>query len=317
MADARPKSVVAGETVGAAWRHALYGPDGFYARESPADHFRTSVNAGPLLADVVIALLRRYALRSVTDVGAGSGELLAALHARDPGLTLIGVDVRPRPAGLPASVGWRPTPPEEIDGLLFANELLDNVPTEVGIRTTTTIRRATTTDLDVVTVAAAGDGPPMPAAERAWFDRWWPLDEPGAMGDCGLARDEFWSGLVGRLRTGLAVLVDFGHTRTDRPPSTTLRSYRRGRRVDLDVAGDRDVCADVAVDSVRAAVGGTLYRQRELLHDLGFRADRPSLEMARTDPAGYLRALSAAGDVAELTGSPGLGDFWWLLTPAR
>lgn len=30
-----------------AWDAALYGPDGFFRREAPAAHFRTSVHASP------------------------------------------------------------------------------------------------------------------------------------------------------------------------------------------------------------------------------------------------------------------------------
>ena len=33
-----------------AWDAALYGADGFFRRESPAAHFRTSVHASPLFA---------------------------------------------------------------------------------------------------------------------------------------------------------------------------------------------------------------------------------------------------------------------------
>jgi len=40
------------------------------------------------------------------------------------------------------------------------------------------------------------------------------------------------------------------------------------------------------------------------------------LELATTDPAGYLRALSAAGAAAELTEPAGLGGHLWLLHAA-
>ncbi|KIF72702.1 hypothetical protein QR77_41885, partial [Streptomyces sp. 150FB] len=36
---------------------------------------------------------------------------------------------------------------------------------------------------------------------------------------------------------------------------------------------------------------------------------------ASTDPAAYVRALSAAGEGAELTARGGLGDFGWLMQP--
>jgi hypothetical protein len=36
-----------------AWSEALYGPAGFYLRERPGDHYRTSVTAGSLFATAV------------------------------------------------------------------------------------------------------------------------------------------------------------------------------------------------------------------------------------------------------------------------
>ena len=46
---------------------------------------------------------------------------------------------------------------------------------------------------------------------------------------------------------------------------------------------------------------------------LGVRRDAPPYDLSRTDPAGYLRALSRAGEAAELTDPDGLGGFGWLL----
>jgi hypothetical protein len=79
--------------------------------------------------------------------------------------------------------------------------------------------------------------------------------------------------------------------------------------------GSTDVTAHVAVDSA-AAAAGTPYRiisQRDALRGLGIDGGRPPLDLARTDPAAYLRALSSAGAAAELTDPAGLGGHWWLL----
>ncbi|MFW6204877.1 MAG: hypothetical protein ACOC96_07880, partial [Actinomycetota bacterium] len=56
-----------------AMQRALYGPDGFFRRESPADHFRTSVHAGELFAAALARLAARSGARVVVDVGAGRG----------------------------------------------------------------------------------------------------------------------------------------------------------------------------------------------------------------------------------------------------
>jgi hypothetical protein len=41
---------------------------------------------------------------------------------------------------------------------------------------------------------------------------------------------------------------------------------------------------------------------------------RPDLDLAATDPSGYVRALSAATEAAELTAPGGLGDYAWVVT---
>jgi SAM-dependent MidA family methyltransferase len=38
---------------------ALYGPDGFFVRHAPAEHFRTSVTASPLFAAAIGRLAER------------------------------------------------------------------------------------------------------------------------------------------------------------------------------------------------------------------------------------------------------------------
>jgi hypothetical protein len=69
------------------------------------------------------------------------------------------------------------------------------------------------------------------------------------------------------------------------------------------------------MDAVAAAVGSpyTLRSQRDALRALGVDGGRPPLTLASSDPAAYVRALSAAGAAAELTDPAGLGGHWWLL----
>lgn len=64
-----------------------------------------------------------------------------------------------------------------------------------------------------------------------------------------------------------------------------------------------------------AGTGAALLTQREALTALGVPCGRPPLALASTDPAAYVRALSAAGEAAELTARGGLGDFGWLVQP--
>jgi hypothetical protein len=94
-----------------------------------------------------------------------------------------------------------------------------------------------------------------------------------------------------------------------------LRSYLRGQEVDVLPDGSRDVTAHVAVDSVAARVGGVVLPQRDALRALGVSGARPELALATRDPQGYVRALSLAGEAAELTDEEGLGGFSWVVTP--
>lgn len=289
-----------------AWEHALYAESGFFRRERPADHFRTSVHVGAF-AEAVAELARRTSAATVVDVGAGGGELLRALQPMLDGVRLIGVEVAARPDDLPGDIEWSTVLPDRIDGLLIANEWLDNVPCDVVEIDDAGDVRAVLVD---ASTGAETLGDPVTSM---WLDTWWPLPEPGARAEIGAVRDAVWADAVSRVR-GMAVAIDYGHLRAGRPPFGTLRSYVNGREVDVVPDGSRDLTAHVAVDSVAAAVGATLVRQRDALSRLGLDGGRPPLELAHADPAAYVHALGRSGDIGELVARGGLGDFWWIVT---
>jgi SAM-dependent MidA family methyltransferase len=114
---------------------------------------------------------------------------------------------------------------------------------------------------------------------------------------------------------GCALAVDYGHLRTARPGLGTLTGFRAGRQVAPIPDGSCDLTAHVAIDAVAASAGTpfTLVTQREALRALGLDGGRPPIDLAHTDPAAYLQALSAAGAAAELIDPAGLGGHWWLL----
>lgn len=302
-----------------AWDAALYGPGGFFRTNSPTDHFRTGVHESDLMAQAVLDLLQQAGLDTVVDVGAGRGELLVALHRLDPSLQLLGVEVAARPAELPAAIDWSAVPPRSVvDGLVIAHEWLDNVPCHVvevddsGAVRVVHVDPATGDE----TLGHRLDADGVPASLREWLARWWPLQDaaPGTRAEIGTSRDRVWADVVARVERGLAIAVDYGHVASARPPLGSLRSYLRGREVEVRADGSRDVTAHVAVDALAHACGGTVLRQRDALGALGMEASRPSLDLAHHDPPAYVRALERSTRAADLMASGGLGDFYWVVS---
>ncbi|MER8086769.1 SAM-dependent methyltransferase [Streptomyces sp. NPDC058316] len=314
------------------WREAaeaaLYGDGGFYrSPEGPAGHFRTSVHASSLFASAVARLLVETAREldtgsvDLVDLGAGRGELLTGVLAALPAAGAGDLDVRAyavelaaRPAGLDPRIEWCAEPPRGTYGLLFANEWLDNVPTEVvetdedGVDRYVLVRTAD---------GAERLGDPVTGADAEWLRRWWPSAGPGGRAEIGRPRDEAWAGAVASLAGGLAVAVDYAHAREARPPFGTLTGFRSGREVRPVPDGSCDLTSHVALDACAAAAGADappeVLTQREALRRLGVDGGRPPLSLASADPAGYVRALASAGEAAELTALGGLGDFGWLM----
>jgi SAM-dependent MidA family methyltransferase len=303
-----------------AMSRALYGPGGFFVRERPAAHFRTSVHVSPLFAGAVAELLVRVdaalgqpAVLDFVDMGAGGGELCAGVLAALPPQVAArtrahAVERSAAPAGLDPRIQWRQEPPAGARGLLFANEWLDNVPVGVAEAAGGPPRYVLVRASD----GAERAGAPVTGPDAEWLARWWPL-APGSghRAEIGLARDTAWAAAVGTLSAGLAVGVDYAHSRTDRPPYGTLTGYQAGRQVPPVPDGSRDLTAHVAMD----ALSGTTCSQRAALQALGLHGARPPLALASSDPAAYVRALAAASEAAELTAAGGLGDFTWLATP--
>lgn len=281
-----------------AWEQALYGPDGFYLRSSPAEHFRTSVTTSPVFA----AAVRRLAGRvddalgrpdpfDVVDVGAGRGELLTALPDVPARWRLAAVERAPDPG---VGVRWLTEVPP-LSGLLFAHEWLDDVPLDV-------VEHGR-----LVLVDAAGRealGPPAPPELLEWCAHWWPRGRA----EVGLTRDRAWRAAVAQVRRGAAVAVDYATSRADRRP--TLTGYRSGRQVPPVPDGSCDVTAHVALDSCAAGTGGRLLTQRTALQALGVSAALPAYG---DDPQAYARALQDASEAGVLLDPEGFGGFGWLV----
>lgn len=315
-----------------AWHDALYGPGGFYRAAPPARHFATSAQGVPggteVLAAAVVELARRHGCTRLVDVGAGAGELLRGVRPLAPHLHLTAVDVVDRRDAADGIDAWLVSPggaalPDALGGLrdtlVVAHEWLDVVPCPV-------VERDPDADPAWREVAVAPDGvetpgAPVTGAALAWLERWVPGTVERA--EVGLPRDRAAADLLGRIDSGVLVLVDYGHVRATRPPHGTLTGFRDGRQVAPVPDGSCDVTAHVAVDSLLDHLGRTdevgraeVRSQRDLLADLLPRAGGPvPHELARREPTAYLGALARRAALHALSAPGGLGDFWWLVLP--
>ena len=298
---------------------ALYGPDGFFRRERPVDHFRTSVHASELFAAAFGRLADRCGVRAVIDIGAGSGEFLAALARHSPSLDLVGVELATRPPDLPSAINWVPELPDGVDqALIVANEWLDNIPVDVA--EVGEDGRPLLVHVD----PATGDealGNPLTSDDADWLDTWWPLDgsKQGNRAEIGSSRDVAWAGVVSRVRHAVLIAIDYSHRHGDRPPYGSLAGYRDGRAVRPVPDGSCDITAHVALDACAAAgeaagaTGTMLMTQQLTLRRLGINATLPPRDLATSDPPAYVAALSRTSEAAELLDDAGLGSFEWLV----
>ena len=305
-----------------AMQGALYGATGFYRRNLPGAHFRTAASS-PVFADAIARLtgvvdeaLGRPSAMQVVDVGAGAGEVLRALADQVPAhVRLTGVDIGPRPAGLPDRIAWTSTIPPSVVGVVLANEWLDNVPLDVVEVDDDGITRIVEVEL------RSGQerlGSPVAGRDADWLARWWPM--AGAMAgmraEVGWPRDDRWADCLGHLDAGVAVAIDYDHLAGARPVFGTLVGFRDGRMVEPIPDGSCDITAHVALDACATAPSateavGTLTRQADALRVLGVSGTRPTFEPGGDAPA-YVRDLARASEAAFLTAVDGLGGFGWL-----
>jgi SAM-dependent MidA family methyltransferase len=303
-----------------AWDRALYGRNGFYRQAAgPAGHFSTATQGvpqiGEQLARALLTLMDREGLDAFVDMGCGRGELLEQVHRLGPQIQCTGVDIVARPQ-LSRAIGWFQSPggdqlPDELEGLtrtlVFANEWLDVVPCPIA-------ELNQDGDLcEVLVNTSTGDerlGDPLSGTNRQWCDQFWPLDglQAGDRVEIGRTRDIAWDNLVSRVGSGLAIAVDYGHTVGSRPAPGTLTGFRQGRQVRPVPDGSCDLTAHVSMDSL---AHDDLLDQRGALRRLGVSGQIPAHDLAVSNPAAYLRGLSAASAAAALIARGGLGDFLW------
>jgi SAM-dependent MidA family methyltransferase len=315
---------------------ALYGPAGFYTsggRAGRRGHFITSPEVGPLFGAIVAQFARDEWSRlgrpegfMLVDAGAGPGAMARGVLAADPQLLgsirYVAVDVSEAQRALhPAGVESRAElPAGPFDGVIVANELLDNLPFRLAVhdgawreayvarlpdgRLVETLS-APFDPVPAMLPAHAGLGAraPLQDAARAWIDD---------------ARD--------RLHRGTLLVIDYMSPTTaalaGRPWRDWLRTYREHQRGDhyLVAPGTQDITSEVAIDQLPAPDTIRTQSQWLQLHGIADLVDegrhhwqehaaRPDLEA--------MRMRSRVSEAEALLDASGLGAFTVLEYRAR
>ena len=309
---------------------ALYGAAGFYTRVDGGSagrrgDFLTSPEVGPLFGAVLARHLDREWERlgrpdpfTVVDAGAGPGTLARAVIAAAPrcavALRYVAVEVSERqcarhPDGV-ISTAELPTAP--FDGVIVANELLDNLPFRLavfdggwreafvdvdGSGVATERLSAPLDPIPSVLPSNAVHGARAPLVDRA--ARW--IDDARAR--------------VGR---GSLVVIDYGVPRTaelaGRPWREWLRTYRGNERGDhylLD-AGQQDITVDLPFDQLPEPDSVRTQTQFLQLHGIGELVEdgRRYWEQHAAQPGlEAMRMRSRISEAEALLDPTGLGGF--------
>lgn len=307
---------------------ALYGPDGFYTTSGFAGRrgdFITSPEVGPLFGAVVARYLdaewRRIgepAEFTVVDAGAGPGTLARAILTAAPAcassMRFVAVEVsaaqRSRhPEGV-ESADTLPAGP--FDGVIIANELLDNLPFRLAVfdegwREAFVDIAPDGTRIERLGPALDPRPPVLP-----------PTASIGARAPIVDRAAEWVSDARLRVRSGSVLAVDYGVALTAelamRPWRNWLRTYRGNERGDhyLRDAGTQDITTDVPFDQLLEPTSMRSQAQFLQLHgidELVEEGRRIWTEQAARPGVEAMRMRSRISEAEALLDPAGLGGF--------
>jgi SAM-dependent MidA family methyltransferase len=335
----RAAVAAAGGTLGfdAFLHHALYGPWGFYARGA-ADgggaagrrgDFITSPEVGPLFGAVVARFLDAEWIRlgrphpfTVIEVGAGPGTLarsiLAAGAECSAAMRYVAVEVSEvQRARHPSGIESTDTFSVEVlggpvDGVVFANELLDNLPFRLAVFDDAW-REA------FVTVAPDGSLSELLSAPFDPVPAHLPAHPPhGARAPLQSQAARWVDQARSVLRVGSVVAIDYVSPTTAemtaRPYREWLRTYRRHQRGShyLSDVGLQDITTEVALDQLpepSAVRSQAQWLQRWGIVDLVDEGKRVWAEQAARPGLDALRMRSRISEAEALLDPTGLGAF--------
>ncbi len=309
---------------------ALYGDLGFYTRVGGGSagrrgDFITSPEVGPLFGTVLSRYLDAEWERigrpdafTLVDVGAGPGTLARSIATAKPAcadaLRYVAVEVSAtQRARHPEGIESRSDlPPEQFDGVIIANELLDNLPFRLAVFDEGW--RNALVDLDrsgrfVEVLSAPLD--PVPA----WLP---PHPSVGARAPIVDRAASFVSDARALLRTGSLLVIDYGVPRTGelamRPWREWLRTYRSNQRGDhyLTDPGGQDITIDLPFDQLPepdAFRSQSQFLQRWGIDDLVAEGVRIWTEQAARPGLEAMRMRSRVSESEALLDPAGLGAF--------
>lgn len=315
----------------------LYDPeDGFFAagplRSARDGDFLTSPEVSPwfgrTLARFVASERERCGATAIVEVGAGSGSLLGPLvDALGEGYHVRAVEASPAAQQALAAVLAPGTVIASLDeaddvGVVIANELLDNLPVALAVRSGGgwLERRVDAGDDGFHFV----DAPPSREL-AAWCDAFAGPMPDGGFVEVQLVATRWVEDVVNHIDAGALIAIDYGGTAEELAPRRregTLRTYRAhhlGPEPLLE-PGETDITVDVNFTAMAAAAhaGGAtveLSRQDDFLGEWGLRdvvrelREQELASAAEGDAMERLAVRSERTDAETLLHPRGLGDF--------
>lgn len=331
---------------------ALYDPTlGYYRTHTPGidSDYATSPTLSPVFGQMMAVQLEQFWKRlgapakfTVAEAGGGNGALarttLESVRRRservefvdslewrfiEPLESIANIQ-REALSGLPG-VEWSPTLDDvaSFDGVILANEVLDNMPfhlveiTETGV---VEIRIGARKGRLVEEPAAIGDAKLLERAAQAR-----PHLEPGDRFEVELEAEEWVRQAIALLRRGFLFLIDYGDPEPDiwaRHPAGTVVTYGQGQLGlnPLEAPGVLDITAHVNFSSLKRVVTAAgmsveaLVTQREWLTAMGIgeamkeQRDLQIKATERRNSGETLRLMSERSRADALIATGGLGS---------